>query len=348
MADVGRRGGAILRGGQRSWRLARAGNRTLKGGKVPAPAISVVLPVRNGQAFLDEAIRSIRAQSFGDFEFIVVDDGSDDATAEIARRHAADDPRIRIIAQAPAGIVAALNRGIETASAPLIARMDADDVAMPRRLERQMEALSRYPAAAVIGSSFVVIDRAGRDLRTVRVPTGSKEICERLERNNCIAHPTVVMRRDAVLGIGGYRRAFRQCEDYDLWLRLAERYEILNIDEPLLRYREHAGQLTWGNVEQRILSELAARLSARRRRAGEADPAEGVDRIARHHLRAFGLGDAEIANFIVGRALDAAQEARQAGNPRAAWSAYGLARRQQPLTGPIAAPFWRACAGAMF
>jgi glycosyl transferase family 2 len=314
---------------------------------MPAPAISVVLPVRNGQAFLDEAIGSIRAQSFGDFEFIIVDDGSDDATAEIARRHAAEDPRIRIIAQAPAGIAAALNRGIESASAPLIARMDADDVAMPRRLERQLEALSRYPAAAVIGSSFVVIDRMGRALRSEHVPTRPDEIHAKLEENNCIAHPTVLMRRDAVLGVGGYRRAFLHCEDYDLWLRLAEKYELLNIDEPLLHYREHPGQLTWGGVEQRILSVLAVGLSARRRRAGQLDPAEGVERIQRHHLRLFGLGEAEIASQIVARALDAAQEASRAGNPRAAWSAYGLARRQQALAWPIAARFWRACAGAM-
>jgi glycosyltransferase involved in cell wall biosynthesis len=315
---------------------------------MPAPAISVVLPVRNGQAFLDEAIRSIRAQSFGDFEFIVVDDGSDDATAEIARRHAADDPRIRIIAQAPAGIVAALNRGIETASAPLIARMDADDIAMPRRLERQLEALSRDPSAAVIGSSFVVIDRMGRDLRSVHMPTRPDEIRAKLEESNCIAHPTVLMRRDAVLGVGGYRRAFLHCEDYDLWLRLAEKHGLLNIDEPLLRYREHAGQLTWGGVEQRILSVLAAGISARRRQAGEVDPAEGVERIERHHLRAFGLSEAEIAKHIVARALGAAQEASRAGNPQAAWRAYGLARGQQRLTWPIMARFWRACAGARF
>ncbi len=312
-----------------------------------APAISVVMPVHNGQAFLDEAIRSIRAQTLGDFEFIIVDDGSSDRTPEILQRHAAEDPRILIIEQAPAGVTEALNHGIESASGSLIARMDADDVAKPWRLGRQVEALSQFPAAAVIGSNYEVIDRTGRVQRSVSLPTDPEQIREALSQRNCIAHPTVLMRRDAVLAVGGYRRAFLRCEDYDLWLRLGERYDLLNVDEPLIWYREHPAQLTWGHVEQRILSELAARASARCRRAGQADPADGIDTITRYHLWGFGLGDAEIGTQIVARALDAAREAGRAGNRRAAWAAFRLARRQHHLAWPTTARFWFAYAGAM-
>ena len=313
-----------------------------------SPAISVVMPVHNGQEFLDASIGSIRAQTLRDFEFVIVDDGSKDRTAEILQWHAAEDPRIRIIAQTPKGIAAALNRGIQAASAPLIARMDADDVAKPERLARQFETLLRHPEAALIGSSYEVIDRASRLQRRVSLPTTPEEIDKTLMQQNCIAHPTVLMRRDCVLDVGGYRAAFLHCEDYDLWLRLGESHDLLNIDEPLLSYREHAAQLTWGDTEQRILSELGARVSARCRRAGAADPAEGIDRIARRHLLDFGLGDAEIETYIVARALDSAREAGRAGNPRAALAAFHLARRQKSLSLPTMLRFWLACARSVF
>src|SRR5262245_32109593 len=109
-----------------------------------SPPISVVMPVHNGQAFLDEAVGSIRTQTFQDFELIVVDDGSRDATPEILQRHAAADRRIRIVTQPQAGVVAALNKGIANSSGPYLARMDADDVAKPDRLARQLEILERH------------------------------------------------------------------------------------------------------------------------------------------------------------------------------------------------------------
>ena len=314
---------------------------------MPPPLISVVMPVRDGQAFLDESIQSICTQTFGDFEIIVVDDGSTDRTAEILARHAARDSRLRIVVQGPAGIVVALNRAIEESSGSLLARMDADDIARPDRFARQVEILSQHPSVAVVGSACEVVDRTGRLLRLVRFPPAPAQIRERLCDANCIAHPTVMMRRDVVLAAGAYRRAFHHCEDYDLWLRLSESQDLLNIDEPLLRYREHPGQETWFNLEQRILSELGARASARCRRTGKADPAEGLDAITRSHLREFGMSDAEIGAQIVARALDAAREAARADNRRGAFEAFRLARQQPHLTWPDAARFWLACASAL-
>jgi glycosyltransferase involved in cell wall biosynthesis len=311
------------------------------------PMISVIMPVRDGQTFLDECIQSIFAQTVRDFEFIVVDDGSKDRTAEILRRHASQDPRLRIVTQAPAGIVAALNRAIEQSLGSMLARMDADDIAKPHRFARQIEVLSQHPSAAAVGSACEVIDRAGRVIRLIHFPTTPAQIRERLLQANCIAHPTVLMRRDAVLAAGGYRRAFPHCQDYDLWLRLSEDYDLLNIDDPLLRYRQHSGQATWFNLEERILSELGTQISARCRRAGEADPAKGLEAITRGDLRKFGMSDAEIDAQIVARALDAAREAARANNRRAAWEAFRLARRQRRLAWPIAARFWLACTGAV-
>ena len=298
---------------------------------MPSPPISVVMPVNNGQAFLDEAVCSIRAQTFQDFELIVVDDGSRDATPEILRHHAVVDRRIRIVTQSQAGVVAALNNGIAASGGPYLARMDADDVAKPDRLARQLDILARHPNVAAIGSGYDVIDRAGRVRRQVTMPIDPEVIRTTLDRTNCMAHSTVLMRRDAVIAAGGYRGAFRHCEDYDLWLRLVEHHDLLNVDEPLLLYREHPGQLTWRNLEQRILSELGAHISASHRRRGRPDPADRSALISADVLRELGMSDTDIRAQIVRRALNATREARRAGHWNAAFAAFALARQQGAL-----------------
>jgi len=298
---------------------------------MPSPPISVVMPVNNGQAFLDEAVCSIRAQTFQDFELIVVDDGSRDATPEILRHHAVVDRRIRIVTQSQAGVVAALNNGIAASGGPYLARMDADDVTKPDRLARQLDILARHPNVAAIGSGYDVIDRAGRVRRQVTMPIDPEVIRTTLDRTNCMAHSTVLMRRDAVIAAGGYRGAFRHCEDYDLWLRLVEHHDLLNVDEPLLLYREHPGQLTWRNLEQRILSELGAHISASHRRRGRPDPADRSALISADVLRELGMSDTDIRAQIVRRALNATREARRAGHWNAAFAAFALARQQGAL-----------------
>jgi glycosyltransferase involved in cell wall biosynthesis len=312
-----------------------------------APLISVVMPVRNAEAFLDAAIASIRAQTHQALELIVVDDGSSDRTPEILERHAGEDPRLRCLTQGTIGIVAALNCGIGQAAGAYVARMDADDIARPDRLARQLDVLSRHPAAALVGSSYQVIDRRGRALRTVHLPTAPDEIRARLATGNCIAHPTVLLRRQALDAVGLYRAAFRHCEDYDLWLRLAERYELLGIDEPLLLYREHPGQVTWSGLEQRILSVLAAGLAARARRAGMADPAAGLLLADRAFLQRAGMAEGEIRSQIVARAFASAREAGRAGNRQASREAFRLARRQQPIPWRLALRFRLAAYGIL-
>ncbi len=312
-----------------------------------APLVSVVMPVRDGAAFLDPAIASIRAQTHRALELILVDDGSRDATPEILERHAGEDPRLRCLFLGATGVAAALNTGIGQATGAFIARMDADDIARPDRLARQLDVLSRHPAAALVGSSYEVIDSHGRKLRAVHLPTAPDEIRERLATANCIAHPTVLLRREALDAVGGYRAAFRHCEDYDLWLRLAERYELLNIDEPLLLYREHHGQVTWSDLEQRIISVLAAGVAAAARRAGRADPAEHLALADREFLRRAGMTEGEIRSRIVARAFDAAREAGRAGNPQASREAFRLARRQQALPWRLALRFRLAAHGVL-
>jgi len=294
---------------------------------VSGPAVSVVMPVHNSEAFLDAAVASIRAQTFADFEFIIIDDGSDDRSADILSRHAAEDRRIRVQPQPRRGVIAALNHALSIATGAYVARIDADDIASPNRLERQVTALSAGAEVAVVGSNYAIIDEAGTIRGESNLPTDAASIRNALDRTNCIAHPTVLMRRDVVLAAGGYRPAFVQCEDYDLWLRLSERHDLVNLPEPLLHYRRHPGQLEWRHVEQRALSILGARICARRRRSGQPDPGDHCALVTRGFLREIG-NERAIGEEIVRWALDSAAIALRAGYGPAARAALAVVEKE--------------------
>ena len=237
------------------------------------------MPVRNAARFLGRAIDSIRCQSFGDFELLLIDDGSTDESPALLARHAEADPRLRVVTGAAAGVAAALNHGIEAARAPLIARMDADDEAEPERLARQVDFLAGKPDLALVGSGFHFIDAEGNVGGSYVPTTAPALIRDGLLLGNRIAHPTVMMRRAAVLAVGGYRPIFTACEDYDLWLRLSEHYDLANLPDLLLRYRHHGDQVSGRNISAMLLQSVAARHAARARRAGKPDPLEEVTEI---------------------------------------------------------------------
>ena len=277
--------------------------------------------MRNAVAFLDHAVTSILAQSFADFEFMIVDDGSTDGSLDRARGFT--DPRIRIHAQPATGIVSALNAGIALAQGPLIARMDADDVALPDRLQKQVSLLRERPDIAAVGSGYTVIDRDGRQLREIMLPTDPDEIRQTLRVTNCMAHPTMVIRRDAIVRAGGYRDKFPFCEDYDLWLRLSEASPLTNIPEALLLYREHDANATWANLEQRIRSEVALLHCAVLRRS-QQDERDGPVRPG----EALGMDAAAHRREMRGRALRAAGGAVGEHRPLVARAALRVALRQ--------------------
>lgn len=287
------------------------------------PIVSVVMPVRNGATFLKPAISSILMQTFNCFELIIIDDGSTDKSAAIA--HAADDQRVHVYHQLATGISAALNKGIAVANGEFIARMDADDVAFPERLARQVCVLRAHPRVSAVGSGFVVIDPQGRRLHEVSPPTEPDDIRRQLLTSNCMAHPTMMIRRDAILGVGGYRSGFPLCEDYDLWLRLSEISDLYNISEPLLAYRRHDRQISSRNLEQRIISEIAVLRCAARRREGLRELQETSGQTV---PRLPGMTKAEIRTCVRRRALLAARGAIGEGAPAAARAALGVALRQ--------------------
>jgi len=237
------------------------------------PVISVIMPVRNGAEWLGEAVASVRAQEFGDFEFLIVDDGSDDGTAGMLAEFADADHRIRILHQRPQGIVTALNNAIAAARAPYLARLDADDRAKPDRLRRQLAFMEAHKEIGLIGSAAEKIDAAGRVIGRLAPPTDGARLARALERNNPFIHSSVMMRAAAVRGLGGYRAAFRAAEDYDLWLRMSEAGGVANLADDLIQYRQHGSNLSRRDAIRQAFSVRLAQRSAAGRRTGAGDPA---------------------------------------------------------------------------
>jgi hypothetical protein len=239
---------------------------------MPDPSISVVMAVYNGERWLAETLASLSGQTFGNFEVVIIDDGSTDGSAAILAAAAARDDRYRVITQANRGLVSALNRGLAEARAPLIARLDADDVAEPERFARQVAYLRAHPEVAVVGSAIRIIDEDGAFRRLQPYPCGAASVAAALLHGCALAHPAVMMRRAAVLAVGGYREAFRHAEDYDLWLRLSETHALDNLPEPLLRYRQHGTSVSFRHRQQQALASFVARHCAHARRSGKPDP----------------------------------------------------------------------------
>ncbi|MBI5471069.1 MAG: glycosyltransferase [Ignavibacteriae bacterium] len=207
------------------------------------PTVSVVFPVYNGERYVREAIESILRQTFADFELIVVDDGSNDATPAIIKSFT--DSRIRVLTNPRnVGIIATLNRAIRDAEGEFVCRMDADDIAAPERLQVQMEFLRLHPNVAMVGSNVVIIDESGVTIATEELPQSNAEIRSAMFVHNPFAHGSVMLRRDVLNAVGAYDNRFLHNEDYDLWLRIASQFEVANISLPLLKRRVHPESIT--------------------------------------------------------------------------------------------------------
>ena len=197
------------------------------------PAISVVMPVHNALPYLDEAVESILGQSRDDFEFVTYDDASTDGSADRLEHWAARDSRIRLIrGKRRLGPALSSNEVVSHSTAPLVARMDADDISMPERLERQLEVMREHPEAGIVASMCDFIDQAGRKLRGPEY--------WRLARTSIsrpFPHGSMMVRREVFEEIGGYRAECAYWEDFDFMLRASEQTRILVIPEALYRWR---------------------------------------------------------------------------------------------------------------
>jgi glycosyltransferase involved in cell wall biosynthesis len=283
------------------------------------PRVSVVMPVHDGEGQLEPAVESILNQSLRELELIVVDDGSTDRTPLLLQQFAQRDPRVRVHRQDHSGIVGALNRGCRLARGRYLARMDADDVALPDRLAKQVAFLDQHQGVALVGGSVEYILGEGRRTRLRSLPTAPAEIAARLlVGKHCFVHPTVVMRAEAFAEVGGYRASFEGAEDADLWLRMAERFDLANIEDVVLAKRVHAGQVSTRRMEQGIVRLLGAQATARIRRATGQDPISPDEVVTRATLRRLGVPDQVLYDHLIQAYRNSFRGFREAGNPEGA------------------------------
>ena len=207
-----------------------------------APTVSVVMSCFNTERYVAEAIESILGQTFADFEFVIVNDGSTDRSPEIIAKYAARDRRIKFLSGPNGGIVAAACEGMDAARGEFVARIDSDDVAMPTRLEKQVAYLRGHPECVAVGSRTLITDPEGE----VVCQWGNLMTHEEIDKENMttggpgLIHVAAMFRRKAAEEVGGYRKAYEGIEDLDLFLRLAEKGRLANLPEALSQWRQHS------------------------------------------------------------------------------------------------------------
>lgn len=222
------------------------------------PLISVLMAVYNGEKHLDKSIPAILSQSFSDFEFIIVDDGSTDNTADILKNYAAQDPRIRIISQDNTGLTRALNNGLNAARGAYIARQDADDLSYPDRLQQQYEFMETHPDTLLCGSNCDNL--YPDDSKTQWGWKSDKNIADSIFYYTPFPHSTAFMRTETAQKLGGYDETFLTAQDTEFWMRFAKTGKVSMIKTPLLeRYEDTTGSITAKRRGRQFYDGLRAR-----------------------------------------------------------------------------------------
>lgn len=276
------------------------------------PTVSVLMPVYNAQQYVAESVESILAQTFRDFEFIIIDDGSTDASLKMLEAYAAKDKRIRLTSRPNKGLTPTLNEMLSQAKGEFIAIIENDDVAVPERLARQVEFLRREPDVVCVSGAHELIDEKGRLLTHLAIPEHNDEIQRlALAGHGSICHPGAMIRRASLIQIGGYNETMRMAHDLDLWLRLGEVGALANLKDTVVKYRLRTDSISGQNpIEQRREArEACERAWQRRGIEGHFEATEpwrpGPDRSSRHHFMlqygwwAFNSGQRKTA-FVYG------------------------------------------------
>lgn len=218
------------------------------------PKLSVIMSVYNGEKYLREAIESILNQTFTDFEFIIINDGSTDNSLAIIRSY--DDRRIRSLNnETNIGLTKSLNNALKVATGEYIARQDADDISLPDRFEAQLKYFEQYPEVALLGTSKYVISEDGTILRKVIALSNPGRT---LLKENVFTHGSVMFKKAVVDELGYYNEFFKYSQDYELWLRIAKQYEVRNLKSVLYYLRFHSNNIRIKNKEQAMLFHLLA------------------------------------------------------------------------------------------
>ncbi|MGC1304240.1 MAG: glycosyltransferase [Caulobacteraceae bacterium] len=248
------------------------------------PRVDVLLPIYNAADTLEESIRSIQAQTVGDFRVLAIDDGSTDGTPDLLSRLAREDPRIEVVRKTNGGIVDALNHGISLSRAPLIARHDADDLSYPERFAEQVRYLDEHPDCVAVSGCARHVDGAGQPVGTYAIlaPPDNSDPTAIPSREPYLMHPFVTIRREALVRAGGYRYVFHS-EDTDLYWRLLEIGPMHNLPFLVGDYRIHGASISSASVLNGRIAATASQLAALshlRRQAGLPDLVFEASRLA--------------------------------------------------------------------
>jgi glycosyltransferase involved in cell wall biosynthesis len=210
------------------------------------PRVSVLMSVYNGERFLINSVESILEQTFPDFEFLIIDDGSTDSTWEILEKYADKEARIILVRnEKNIGLTRSLNKGLALARGEYLARQDADDISLPQRLEMQVKFLDAHPEVSLVGTGMEIIDENGKILALHQPPTDHESIAaELLIKNNSVGHSTVMARLDILKELRGYNERLPYAQDYDLWWRLCRKRKIANLPEILVKWRDTPGNIS--------------------------------------------------------------------------------------------------------
>jgi glycosyltransferase involved in cell wall biosynthesis len=235
--------------------------------------VSVLMTTHNSAHYVAEAIESILSQSLRAFNFVIVDDGSTDDTLNIVSDYARADTRIRVRALEHVGRPRALNTGLTMIDQPFVAVMDADDVSLPHRLERQLEQMIARPMLFALGGHITTISGEGRALERVLYPIGPEHVMHMLRNQHRapIANPAAIIRTERIKRLGGYRDQFRTAQDLDVWLRASHLYELDNLDSEVLKYRVHGKNSTSRDVYRHASNHALAYTSDALRRHRQSD-----------------------------------------------------------------------------
>lgn len=307
--------------------------------------LTVLMTVRNGEPYVEEAVGSILTQTYDDFKFLILDNASTDRTRETIRDF--QDSRIELMAlEQNLGQTGALNHGLALVDTPYVARMDADDIALPSRLERQMQFLIGHPKVALLGTWFEGIDPEGRVIGRHSPPAEHTEILKAMLFENPFAHASTVFNRQAALACGGYDPSFWCAQDYALWWRIALAHRVANLPEFLVQVRSHGGQASHTFKREapeellRIirsalcasnLPEEVRRLARRARGYADLKYAAGISE-AGHRIRGLAWMARGIAQVpsLIGRREAVTQMARVLRT----WPGFGAARGARRAPSP--------------
>ena len=197
------------------------------------PAISIIMSVYNGESLLGRSIESILSQSFSDFEFIIINDGSTDSSLEVMLKYGKSDDRLVVIDQTNIGLTKSLNRGIRFSRGNYIARMDVDDISYKQRLEKQYEFLERNKDFVLVGGQRVIRDEINNAYYRDTLPITPAEIRKVAVARNPFFHSLVMFRKDVLISVGTYNEKYRYVQDYELWSRIIHKYNSANLSEVL-------------------------------------------------------------------------------------------------------------------